>query len=344
MLDVQALLSEVSADSPAGEDLAYDAGYVDLLTKAQGTPEQQIGDKVIPAEEPNWKEIAQGCQGVLKRSKDLRVGVLAMVAALKLEGVAGLADGLELLRGMIERYWDTLYPRLDPADNNDPLERTNIIAALAAPPEMFGDPMRVQRRIREAPLSSSRQLGRFGLRDMAIAAGEAPAGPDGVAVEMAVIEGSFDDTPIEDLKATGAAVDRAIASGNAIDAALEAKVGSAAAPDLGSFHRCLKEVQACVQRFLAKRGYGEAPATPAGAPAGPGGGGGEIRSAQDVLLAIDRICQYYEKYEVSSPVPLLLKRARRLVSKSFLDIITDLSPEAMNQIRAIGGISSEEKS
>jgi len=39
-------------------------------------------------------------------------------------------------------------------------------------------------------------------------------------------------------------------------------------------------------------------------------------------------------------VPLLLKRARRLVTKSFLDILEDLAPEGVTQARQIGGVSS----
>jgi type VI secretion system protein ImpA len=66
-----------------------------------------------------------------------------------------------------------------------------------------------------------------------------------------------------------------------------------------------------------------------------------VRSTDDVLLAIDRICQYYERSEPSSPVPLLLRRARRLVCKSFLDIIDDLAPDSIGHIRTITGVKDE---
>jgi type VI secretion system protein ImpA len=36
-------------------------------------------------------------------------------------------------------------------------------------------------------------------------------------------------------------------------------------------------------------------------------------------------------------VPLFLRRARRLVDKSFVDVIDDLLPESAAQIRALGG-------
>ena len=47
--------------------------------------------------------------------------------------------------------------------------------------------------------------------------------------------------------------------------------------------------------------------------------------------------QYYERKEPSSPVPLVLKRAKRLVGKSFVYIIRDLSPDAMSQVRMVSG-------
>ena len=56
---------------------------------------------------------------------------------------------------------------------------------------------------------------------------------------------------------------------------------------------------------------------------------------------IDKICAYYERHEPSSPVPLLLMRARRLVDKSFMEILQDLAPEGMGQARQVGGIDNE---
>ena len=64
---------------------------------------------------------------------------------------------------------------------------------------------------------------------------------------------------------------------------------------------------------------------------------GEIRSREDVLNLLQRICQYYERTEPSSPVPLVLKRAARLAEMDFMQIIHDLSPEAVSQIRTITG-------
>jgi type VI secretion system protein ImpA len=49
------------------------------------------------------------------------------------------------------------------------------------------------------------------------------------------------------------------------------------------------------------------------------------------------IIRYYEQHEPSSPLPLLLKRAKRLVGRSFVDIIRDISPDAMTQVQVVSG-------
>ena len=69
---------------------------------------------------------------------------------------------------------------------------------------------------------------------------------------------------------------------------------------------------------------------------------GTINSQQDVLRAFDKICDYYERQEPSSPVPILIKRARRLVGKSFVDIIRDMTPDSMSNVDLIAGTQAEQ--
>jgi type VI secretion system protein ImpA len=56
---------------------------------------------------------------------------------------------------------------------------------------------------------------------------------------------------------------------------------------------------------------------------------------------LDKICQYYARSEPSSPVPYLLKRARRLAEKNFMEIIGDLNPEAVEQIAKVTGVEPQ---
>jgi type VI secretion system protein ImpA len=59
------------------------------------------------------------------------------------------------------------------------------------------------------------------------------------------------------------------------------------------------------------------------------------------VRTLDRLCDYYARYEPSSPVPLLLKRARRLVDGSFIDILSDLTPSSLAEIKHLAGIATD---
>ena len=62
---------------------------------------------------------------------------------------------------------------------------------------------------------------------------------------------------------------------------------------------------------------------------------GAINTRRDVISALDKICTYYQNNEPGSPVPLLLKRARQLVDKDFLEIMQDLGLDSAAQIQSL---------
>ena len=128
-------------------------------------------------------------------------------------------------------------------------------------------------------------------------------------------------------------------------------VGAAKAINFRELEAVLKKARTQTVNYLAKRGVGSAEAAGedgGGAATGGGGGGGgapisgDIRTPQDVIKLIDKICAYYERNEPSSPIPLLLKRAQRLVSKNFLEVIKELTPDTLRAIEALGGIQQQQ--
>lgn len=335
---VDRLLAEIGTEPPCGPDLRYDPAYLELDGLLQRKAE----------EEPNWRDVYARSADLLGRTKDLRVALYLALALLKTEGIPGIRDGLAVVRGFLDRFWDHVHPQLDPEDNNDPLERLNIIASLSPPPESYQDPLLFKQRLREVSLCNSPQLGSFSLRDILIAEGELTPPPDSEASkpDISVINAAFENTSTDELKrlaeAAGEATDHIIG----IEGALRAHVDAARVPDLSGFQGILSAIRGRLESHLAKRGVaaakGEAgDVKPATESEKEKPVSGEIRSAEDVVSALEKICQYYERNEPSSPVPLLLRRAQRLVSKSFLEIIRDLSPEAKKQIENIGGVSGD---
>ena len=48
-----------------------------------------------------------------------------------------------------------------------------------------------------------------------------------------------------------------------------------------------------------------------------------------------------ERIEPAHPSPLLLRRAQRLLNKSFLDIISDIAPGGLDEVKALAGKKDE---
>lgn len=347
VIDVEELLSEIASDAPCGEDLEYDPDFAEMEKLAQETPERQYGATIIAAEPPDWRGVKKTALSLFNRSLDLRVAVYLAQSLLHVDGLAGFAEGLALVEGLIERFWDHVYPQLDPEDGNDPTLRVNTIVALC-------DPETSLRALRETPLVSSRTLGRFGLREVQIASGVlTPVITDEEAElpTQARIDGAFQEAGLEQLRASAGAVTEAIGRIERIEAALTDRVGVTQAPDMSALTRVLKEIQQVLVDQLRRRGADLAEASPAAEAAEPGvaGGGsvaqrlvvGEIASREDAIRMLDKVCEYFDRHEPSSPVPFLLKRAKALVTKDFMGILLDLAPGGVDQANLIFGIQSE---
>ena len=68
---------------------------------------------------------------------------------------------------------------------------------------------------------------------------------------------------------------------------------------------------------------------------------GSIRSRQDAIRALEAAAEFFRRNEPSSPVPLFVDRAKRLISKDFLEVLADVAPDALPQARSAGGLKDE---
>ena len=129
-MGVSALLRSFGDDEPSGENLEYDPVFTEMELAAAPGEERQMGDSVLAAEEPDWREVAQKATAVLEQSHDIRAAVYLATAELAMRGLPGFADVTGYIRGCLEDYWDTCHPQLDADDDNDPTMRVNIVAGL----------------------------------------------------------------------------------------------------------------------------------------------------------------------------------------------------------------------
>lgn len=348
VIDIEELLTEITDAVPCGEDLEYDPAFAEMEKLAQATPERQYGDTIIPAEPPDWRGVRKAALALFERTRDLRVALYLTQSLLRVDGLAGFADGLALVDGLIERYWDTVYPQLDPEDDNDPTLRVNTIVALC-------DPETTLRALRETPLVSSRTLGRFSLRDIQVATGVLTPVATDDQTELptkARVDGAFQEVGPENARATATVVAEAMARVERIEARLTDQIGVTQAPNLSPLAEVLKEIRQALAEQLQQQGVASTDEALAAESADVGPSGsvpvagarlvvGEVASREEAIRMLDKICEYFHRYEPSSPVPFLLKRAKSLVTKDFMAILNDLAPGGTEQANLIFGIHDE---
>ncbi|WP_165390996.1 type VI secretion system protein TssA [Pseudoduganella lutea] len=344
MIDIGILGQAVSDDAPCGPNLEYDPAFQELERNLVGKPEVQYGVTVTPAVPPDWKLVRRQAVELLGRTRDLRIAVPLARALLALDGVPGLASGLQAIDGMLEAHWDDLHPQLDADDGNDPTLRINSLAPLA-------DTATVLRELNEASFVALPGLGPLSLRQLDYASGEAavPAGQTAMApasIDKA-LQAMSQEPMQETLRQVLAAATQAHASVMRIEATLVRRVGNAQALNLAPLLRPLARIGATLQPYVQPEAAGPEGGDAAGdtggtgaiatAPTAVAGISGEVRDRDDVIKTLDKLLDYYQRQEPSSPVPLLLERAKRLVPKTFIEVMEDLAPDGVKQLLVIRG-------
>lgn len=338
-LELTADLSSPLADGgPCGPDLQYDPAFMAVHRAAQGTPEREAGGEIKPAEPPDWRDVVRQSVSLLARTRDLRVVVLLTRAWLTEEGFGGLAAGTELLEKLCSSHWDDVHPR---AEDGDLTLRYMSLRSLNDE-DFFLLPLR------NLPVASGRQGLRYSLRDYRIATGKLKPLTDSADLpDRARIEAIGMEAQPEALQETLADVRRASAALAALQKLIDTK-SPGEGIDFGPLQADLREIQRSVEEIMARRS-GLDPAAVTSADGVPGASQatpaaaapGVIRSRADVVRALDAICVYYRDQEPSSPVPMLITRAKRLVNLSFLEIIRDLTPGGFNEASMFSGTEND---
>ncbi|MCW5633145.1 MAG: type VI secretion system protein TssA [Rubrivivax sp.] len=337
LIDPEALLAPLGADAPCGPDLEYDPAFQALEQAGAGTPERQYGDKVYPAEPPDWLTVHEQAAALAGRTRDLRVAVWLVRSGARLQGLAGAWRGLQLVQGLLERHWDHVHPQLDASDDNDPTMRLNALLPLLAAEGALAD-------LRAATLAPGR--GGLTLRELELGLGRAePHGDESRPTEAGVLQALQDLLDKHgDLAETLAGV---AAAARAIADTVQSAVGSRA-PEAAPLLRLVSCGTAALSRVQGGgEGAGEGDAGDGDADdEAPGSsraarGGGTIRTRADAARELERIAAWIEQNEPSNPAPLLIRRAQRLMNMSFIDIIRDMASAGLDQVETIAGPREE---
>jgi type VI secretion system protein ImpA len=111
------LLNPIDGPNPSGVNLRYDPIY-DKIKEArreenQPPPGMTERDRKVA---DNGLVIKLTTDVLGNKTKDLQLAAWLTEALLKQKGFAGLSDGLSLCNGLVEKYWDTVYPEIEDGD------------------------------------------------------------------------------------------------------------------------------------------------------------------------------------------------------------------------------------
>jgi type VI secretion system protein ImpA len=329
---VTKLLQPVSAEQPCGPDLSSDPRFDELQTLLKGTPEVEIGSIQRPAEPPDWRELADKSAAFLAHSKHLGVATMWCCSVLKVEGLPGFRDGLQLLGGLLEQHWAAVHPLLDPEDDNDPTQRLNILGALTAPRASGrGGWLTFVDYLYAAPIFQPR-----GASPVAFEALLAVDAPEAANTAAAAIHAA----PAKQIAEQCQALAEALEAVKGIDQSLTTTLGAGNTISfevlqntLNAMHKALAPSVPGCAAVSEDAGTSVESAEPAGAVAVRG----PIRTRADVVRQLESICAYYEQMEPSSPVPYLLRRARTLVNMNFLQAVQELNFAPLESLRPTMG-------
>ena len=331
-------------DSVCGDDLEYDYQFLELQQAAAGKPETQFA----ASEAADWREVTAISQALFGRTRDLRVALLWLRAQVNLQGLPGLPGGLALITALLEQHWELVHPKPDPDDGDDPYARLNALAILSETEGLVGD-------LRNARIFTSRAIGELSFRDVEIAMGKLSPreGEQGMSRGQVsqMLEAAVAAEPLlrERVALSQALLKR-------LNALLCDQVGTERTPDIRPLYDMLQVLVQCMpsQAGPDAEGANDAEAKTSGAANSTAGNStaetstgvapnkvglpNTLHTREDALKAIELVCDYLERTEPTNPAQLLLRRARKLINKNFLQLMRELAPDAINEVARIMGV------
>jgi type VI secretion system protein ImpA len=263
------LLTPIPGENPGGLGLRYDPVYETIKEARREDLDIPQGDWATARKTADWPLVIKLTrEAIATRSKDLQLAAWLTEALLRREGIAGLRQGLELLGGLLEQFWDHLYPELEDGDAE----------LRAAPLEWLG--VKFELPLSFVPFNAEghayyqyRESRRIPREDEASGSGEKQKERERHAAEGKLLPEEFDQafaaTPTEWYATLVADLDASLELVEALDRIGDEKFGEAA-PNYRPLRQMLQEMRHAATRLLnQKRGVepGDAAET---APATPG--------------------------------------------------------------------------
>jgi type VI secretion system ImpA family protein len=320
LVDVAVLLAPLSESDPCGVDLRWDTVYDEIRAARQQNDRSAFEGESTVA--PKWPLVIDRAADVLStRSKDLMIAAWMAEALMHQHGFAGLRQGLTVINGLIENYWEPLYPRPDEGDwepRAAPLvwltepdrgaRLPNFLRELPLAPNLNGDGEEYSYNYWEARTPK----GAAGDDEEAYARRQAEAARKTQQFDDAVAAASRDyyAALLGEIQGCTAEIAR-------FDKAVDELLGRDA-PGTSAVRDSIAKCDDLVRRILRNKGGMESPDAEEGSPeagaaegasAGQGGPAGPIRSREDAFRRLEEVAAFLRRTEPQSPVSYLVERA-----------------------------------
>jgi type VI secretion system protein ImpA len=335
LLNLEQLLAPIPGDNPCGESLRWDAVWDEIATLRK--PQTDAVTEAADAE-ADWGRVRDLAVDVLtRRTRDLMIAGWLTESLVQTAGFAGLRDGLRLLLGLVEEYWDGVHPEIGEDGDLD---------VRAAPLVWLSDPnggARMPALLREIPLARAPQStetfswiywnARF-VNPQGENKAEADEKKERFESAVASTPREFYVDLYEDLS------ESRLLLGRLADAA-DSRLGDSA-PGWSALRKALDEIEILVRRILNDKGGvpGESPGGAGDASAAPDQNGpadvatsdgrtpvvagGPIRSRADAIASLEQAAEFFRRTEPHSPVADLVGRAVAWARQPLSDVLRDL--------------------
>jgi type VI secretion system protein ImpA len=246
------LLKPISEEQPSGENLRYAPVYDKIKEARREDDDAPQGLWQRERKLADWPiTIKLIGETLATKTKDLQLVAWLAEAMLRREGVAGLREVLDLAKGMLETFWDTLHPELEDGDSE----------LRVGPLQWVGD--RLEIPLRQSGITKS-GLSFFQYKESRAIGTEEAANQSNekrIARAAAIAEGkipqedfdkSFDESPKTYYVSLLATYDGAMESLRGLKEVCDEKFGDAS-PNFGVLERTLEEVRQTVYILLQKK-------------------------------------------------------------------------------------------
>jgi type VI secretion system protein ImpA len=332
MIDLELLVKPISGEDPCGPDLdsVGDLDYLNFFASAESLlPRSYLEVKDSEGNnkrfDPNSIDLSAQLETVrplLDRTRDLRLIVFLAKISILGRDLAAFATCLEAIAVLLDRYWTAVHPR---GEGGDLSHRGYAIEAIDALPT-------VVMPLQFHPLFNSRRHGSISYRTCLIARGEITPREDDTIIDAAALEKLFDAVDIDQLKATTASFVALAADVGRIRKTWSEKGRSAL--NLDALWSTAEGIAVLLRAHVRRRDPDAPPAVAEagegaedGAAAGaPGSSPQRVTSMAAAATALDEVANYFGRSEPSSPALLLVRQARQMLGKSFVEALRMLVP------------------